>query len=374
MKIKKIETFTDNKFIDGITLVRISTDNNYFGWGQISPYNSNISTEVFHRQVAPYAINENISHISKLGELINRIYEKQHKFPGTYLCRALGGLDTAIWDLHGKIQDKPVCDLIGKVKNKKIRVYASSMKRDITPEDEVSRMRSLRETYGFNAFKFRIGSEVGRDKDEWDGRTEEIIKKMSKEFVNECDLLVDANSCYSPKKAIEIGKMLIDHGIIHYEEPCPYWKFDWTQQVTKSLEIDVTGGEQDNNLTLFKYMIKDKIINIVQPDILYLGGIDRSLRLAKIAESYNMICTPHAANLSLVSIFTLHFLAAINNAGPYLEFSIEGKDYYPWQYNIFDEIPKVVDGHILIDDKPGWGIKPRKKWIENSKYKLFEKH
>ena len=95
-------------------------------------------------------------------------------------------------------------------------------------------------------------------------------------------------------------------------------------------------------------------------------------RVAKYAEENNMICTPHAANMSLITIFTLHFLAAINNAGPYLEYSIEGEDYYPWQNDIYHDYPVVDNGHLLISDKPGWGIEPNVNWLESSKYQFFD--
>ena len=75
-----------------------------------------------------------------------RICEREHKFPGSHLCRALGGLDTAIWDLHGKLEGKSVCELLGGTP-RPLRVYASSMSRDITPEAEAERFsRATRPT------------------------------------------------------------------------------------------------------------------------------------------------------------------------------------------------------------------------------------
>ena len=179
--------------------------------------------------------------------LVDFVMEREHKFPGSYLRRAIGGLDTALWDLRGKLEDKPVCELIGGTPGP-VRVYESSMKRDITPRDEAARLTRLGDECGFNAFKFRIGSECGHDVDEWPGRTEEIVKTMDKAMDDDVSLLVDANSCYSPGKAIEVGRMLQDHRISHFEEPCPYWEYEQTKQVTDALEIDVTGGEQDCSL------------------------------------------------------------------------------------------------------------------------------
>src|SRR5215475_9769264 len=166
MKIKTLETFTNQS----VGFVKVTTDDGKEGWGQVSNYNSDITCQVFHRQVARYALGQDDLDIESLVTLIP---EKEHKFPGSYLMRAITGLDTALWDLRGKVEGRSVCELIGG-KPRAIRAYASSMKRDITPKDEAARLVTLRDRYGFDAFKFRVGAEVAHDKDEWPGRTEEI--------------------------------------------------------------------------------------------------------------------------------------------------------------------------------------------------------
>ena len=284
----------------------------------------------------------------------------------------MAGFDTAVWDLRGKIADKPVTSLLGGSPGK-VRAYASSMKRDIKPREEAERLKKLRDELGFDAFKVRAGAEVGRGKDEWPGRTEEIIPTMRRELGDDMDLLIDANSCYRPKQAIEIGKILEDNGFCHFEEPCPYWNFEETKQVTDTLDIDVTGGEQDCELSTWQHMIDMRVVDIVQPDILYLGGICRTLRVCKIAEAAGIPVTPHCANLSLVTLFTMHLLRAIPNAGKYLEFSIEGADYYPWQEGLFIESPyKIQNGHAYVSDKPGWGVDIDPEWLAKSTYQISE--
>jgi L-alanine-DL-glutamate epimerase-like enolase superfamily enzyme len=365
MLIKKIETFTTQY----VGFVKVTADTGDFGWGQVSTYHSDISAMVLHRQVAPHALGQDAMDIYPL---VTRITEREHKFPGSYLRRALGGLDTALWDLRGRVEGKPVCSLIGGSPGT-IRAYASSMKRDITPADEADRLSKLRDQYGFDAFKFRVGSECGHDVDEWPGRTEEIVDTMSKTMDDGVALLVDGNSCYSPEKAIEVGKMLEDKGISHFEEPCPYWEFDQTRQVTAALDIDVTGGEQDCELPTWQRMINDDVVNIIQPDICYVGGISRALKVAKMGEEKGLSCTPHCANLSLVTLFTMHFLRAIPNAGKYLEFAIEGLDYYPWQTGLYVEDPySIVDGHATVTDMPGWGVEIKPEWLENSTHTCSE--
>ncbi|MEQ8896239.1 MAG: mandelate racemase/muconate lactonizing enzyme family protein [Roseovarius sp.] len=365
MKLQKLETFTDSF----VCFVKATAEDGAEGWGQVAPYYADITAQVLHRQVAPYALGMECGDIDAMLDIVR---DREHKFPGSYLRRAMGGVDTALWDLRGKREGKPVCELIGGSPGQ-VRAYASSMKRDITPGDEAERFLRLRDAEGFDAFKFRIGAEVGRDRDEWEGRTEEIAPTIRRAMGDDAALLVDANSCYSPAKAIEVGRMLQDHGISHYEEPCPYWEFEQTKAVTDALEIDVCGGEQDCMMANWKGMIDGRIVDVLQPDVLYLGGIARTLRVARMAEAAGMPVTPHAANLSLVTLFTMHLLRAIPNAGKYLEFSIEGEDYYPWQEGLFRNDPyEVSDGHVTVTDAPGWGVEICPDWLDRAEYRVSE--
>jgi L-alanine-DL-glutamate epimerase-like enolase superfamily enzyme len=222
MLIAKLETFANRH----VGFVRVTTDEGQQGWGQLSPYHADITATVFHRQVAPWALGECALDIEAL---VTRIPEREHKFPGSYLFRALTGLDTALWDLKGKLEGKSVCELLGG-RPGPFPVYASSMKRgEITPAAEAERLRRLQGEFGYTAFKFRIGKECGHDEDEWPGRTEEIVPAVRAALGDKARLLVDANSAYTPKKAIVVGRMLEDYGVVHFEEPCPYWEHHWTR-------------------------------------------------------------------------------------------------------------------------------------------------
>jgi L-alanine-DL-glutamate epimerase-like enolase superfamily enzyme len=97
------------------------------------------------------------------------------------------------------LEGKPVCALLGGAP-RSLRAYASSMKRDITPEQEAARFAALRERHGFDAFKFRVGAEYGHDRDEWPGRTEAIVPAVRRRWARRA-LLVDATAL--PPRAIE---------------------------------------------------------------------------------------------------------------------------------------------------------------------------
>ena len=365
MKIKKLETFS-NEFVG---FVRATSETGAEGWGQGSTYNADITCEIFHRQVARHALGTDALNFA---DTLNLIGEREHKYPGSYLRRAMTGLDTALLDLRGKLEGKPVTSLLGGSPGK-IRAYASSMKRDITPKDEATRFLKLRDEFGFDAFKWRVGSECGRDKDEWSGRTEAVVPVVSRALGDGVAKLVDGNSCYSPKRAIEVGKLLEQEGISHFEEPCPYWEFEQTAEVTRALSIDVAGGEQDCEFTAWDAMIEKRAVDILQPDVMYMGGMLRTIEVCKRGEKAGFKITPHAANLSLVTMCTMHLLRAIPNAGKYLELSIEGLDYYPWQDGLFLGEPyKIVEGKAEVTDAPGWGVEINPDWLDKAAYKCSE--
>src|ERR1700733_10617879 len=171
MKIQKLETFS-NEFV---CFVRVTADTGDVGWGQTSAYNADITATIFHRQVAPWALGADAGDIEAL---VRRIEEREHKSPGRYRCRALAGLDTALWDLHGRLQGKPVVELLGG-RPRRLRAYASSMKRDITPEAEARRLLQLRDSKGFDAFKWRVAAECGRGGDQGPGRTEAVVPRVA---------------------------------------------------------------------------------------------------------------------------------------------------------------------------------------------------
>lgn len=362
MKIQSIETFTKGS----ISIVRVRTDDGAEGYGQIAPFHADISAMVLHRQIAPHALGADAFNTERLSDIV---IEGEYKFPGSYVCRALAGLDTALWDLHGRLEGLSVCELFGG-KPRPLPAYGSSMRRDIQPQEEAERLCRLRDEAGFRAFKIRIGKKCGHDEDEWPGRTQQLVPMVRKALGPDIALLVDANSCYTPRMAIAVGRLLEDNDVCHFEEPCPYWEIEWTAQVAAALDVPVAGGEQDCDLAQWRRMIDMNAVDIAQPDICYVGGLTRAMRVAALADRAGKKCVPHSANHSLVTVFTLHMLGAIPNAGSFFEFSIEPNE---WVREIYEPALKVEDGCVRIPDGPGWGVQIRKEWLESAQRQVSQR-
>ena len=362
MKIQRIETLNQGS---NVTVVRVTTDDGAEGYGQVAPFNADITATVLHRQIAPHVLGADAADLDAISD---RCIDRNHKFPWSYVCRALAGVDTALWDIRGKQERKSVCELLGGTP-RPFPVYGSSMRRDITPKDEADRLVRLRDSKGFRAFKIRAGDVCSHDVDKWPGRTEALIPTVRKAIGDEPALLIDGNSCYTPKRAVEIGRILEDNNGGHFEEPCPYWELEWTAQVAAALDVPVAGGEQDVDLAQWQRMIAMPAVDIVQPDICYVGGLTRALRVADMAHKAGMPCVPHSANLSMVTVFSLHMMGAIPNAGPHVEFTIEPSG---WTEGLYTPALEVRDGKVAIPDGPGWGVTLNPEWLEKAARQVSE--
>ena len=355
LTVKSIETFQR----ESLALVRITASDGRTGWGQIAPYEADISAMVLHRLIARRVVGRDVSEIDAIND---DIIDAQLKFPWSFLCRALAGVDTALWDLYGQITGKPVAVLLGG-SVRPLPAYGSSMRRDISPADEATRLARLRDTFGCKAFKIRLGTPGGRNQDAAPGRSETIIPAVRKAVGPGIELHADANSCYTPDVAIAMGRRLEDARYAAFEEPCPYWELEWTQEVTRALDIDVQGGEQDNDLAQWRRMIAMRAVDIVQPDICYVGGLTRAWRVAKMAEAAGLVTKPHAANVSLVTVFTMHMLAALPKAGE-VEFSIEDDAAITRQARaMFDPALEMKDGRAVMPEGAGWGVRIKPDWL-----------
>lgn len=361
LKINKIESFTHHY----ATIVKVTADDGSEGYGQLAPYGNEITEMVLHQMIAHHFLGKDPYLLSSLTE---RAIEANYKYPWSFICRATSGIETALWDLRGKRENQSVCQLLGG-KPKPVAAYGSSMRRDIQPKEEAERLRRLHAEHGFEAFKIRVGKVTGHDEDEWPGRTEAIIPAVRRAVGDEVILQADANSCYSPAKAIEVGKIMQDHGYFFFEEPCPYWELEWTAEVNQALVMHEAGGEQDNDLAQWRRMIAMDAVEITQPDICYIGGISRAMQVAKMAEAAGKMCVPHSANLSPLTVFALHLMAAIPNAAPHLEYSIEPT---PWAEEIYTPLPQLQNGKLSLPDGPGWGIAIRQDWLEKAEREVSE--
>lgn len=304
------------------------------------------------RKIIPHFIGKDARELERL---IQQVYvaDSNYKFQGLPFWVPLASVEFAVLDLLGKIAGKPVGALFGPIYQQEIAVYRANNHRGKSAEESVALIQKSVEESGAKAVKYKIGGRMSNNRDYPPGRTEKLIPLVRKTLGDEITLYADSNGSYDVPNAIRIGKMLEETRVSFYEEPCPFDHYDWTRQVADALHIPIAGGEQDSSLWLFKWMIEQDALQVVQPDLFYFGGMIRAMKVARMAAKAGIPCTPHISGSGLGYLYMLHFVSALPNAGPYHEF--KGiNPHIPFHCPTSELSSKA--GKIRVPSGPGLGI------------------
>ena len=214
------------------------------------------------------------------------------------------------------------------------------------------------------AIKIKIGGRMSKNKDFPTGRSEKLIPLVRKTFGDDMKIYADSNGSYDVSEAIRIGKILEEYNYDFYEEPVPFDWYQETKEVSKSLSLPIAGGEQEASMRNFRWLIVNRALDIVQPDMFYFGGIIRSIRVARMAQVFDIPCVPHISGNGLGYLYMMHFVSAIPNAGPFHEFK-GFNNQIPLECNTSEL--RSNGGVVEVPTGPGLGIEIDPDFIKKHK-------
>ncbi|HUV64286.1 MAG TPA: mandelate racemase/muconate lactonizing enzyme family protein [Sedimentisphaerales bacterium] len=305
---------------------------------------------ILNKLVIPYFIGKDARDLeTHLWEVYR--YQSNYKLQGLALWCPVAWVELALLDMMGRVTGKSMGQLLGGVVRQEVPFYIASGRRDSTPQEEVEYLASLVEETGAKAVKFRVGGRMSRNADAMPGRTEKLIPLARKTLGDAIDIHADSNSSYDPPKAIEVGRMLEDIGAVYFEEPCPFDHLEDTKKVADVLTIPVAGGEQEYSERRFRWMIYNRGVDIVQPDLHYYGGLIRSTRVARMAALAGMPTTVHISG-GFGFVYMLHFASLTPDIGRYQEYKQNIEKYNGW----FARPLEVRNGAMTVPQGPGVGI------------------
>jgi L-alanine-DL-glutamate epimerase-like enolase superfamily enzyme len=301
--------------------------------------------------VIPYFIGKDAR---DLEALVDGVYAHQsnYKLAGVAFWNTVSHVEFALLDLLGKLVNQPVAALFGPILRTEIPIYLSSMRRDTTPEAEVAWVGERLAATNAQAVKLKIGGRMSKNADAWPGRSEALVALARKQFGDEIAIYVDANSSYDVPTAIEVGHMLEGYNVGWLEEPCPFEDYEATKAVADALTMPVVGGEQDTNVHHFGWMVRNRGVDMLQPDLLYNGGLIRTLRVAQLAAAAGITVAPHSPKNDPLAAYMLHFAAIIPNLGPHQEWRAIKEANPGWYQPVF--VPR--NGTVALPTAAGLGI------------------
>ena len=273
------------------------------------------------------------------------------KFPS----QIVGAIDIALWDISGKSANLPIYQLLGGASRTEIPLYWSRGNGwSKTPEEM---LEEVQEGYnkGYRAFKVRMDWRSYRQ----DSNPEKdfaIFKKCREWLPDDCPLSFDANCGYSVPTAIEQGRKFEEIGIAHFEEPLPEYDYLGLKQVVDALDCAVSTGEQETSPWKFRDLINLGNPDILQPDILNIGGLSGMMRVYELAVLHNKILMPHAPYSGANSTASLHLYSTISNAVRPHEMSEEFTGPVEQVASLFQEPILPENGKISLTNRPGLGL------------------
>lgn len=313
------------------------------------------------RRVIPMFIGKDAR---DLETLIDDVYTEHYKMAGQAFWCPVAYVEQSLWDLLGRTANKPVGELMGGVIRREIPVYLSGSGRETTAEQEVDVYVRGVEMTGAKACKFKIGGRMSRNADAYPGRTEAMMALARKRLGDSVTIYADANGSYDSRKAIEVGKMLQSLKVAFFEEPCPWEEIGETKKVADALEMLVAIGEQDASLWRFQWMMENHVMDVVQPDLNYNGGLIRAARVARMARRAKMNIVPHNTQTGASAVNIVQFGSAIANIGPHMEFPWRAphkpESWYSPQFEVKNGVVKAPAG-------PGFGVEFDPGFIEKAR-------
>lgn len=290
----------------------------------------------------------------ELETLLRQVYLKDsnYKWQGLPFWVSVACVEIAVLDLLGKTVNKSLGALFGDVRRKEIAVYRASGNRGNSPEAEVEFFQKVIAETGAHALKFRLGARMRYDAAST-RRDMALLPLLRKSFGEKMTIYGDANGSYDVPMALRIGKLMEEHRARFFEEPAPFDFYEETREINSRLAIPIAGGEQESSQRRFRWMIEARCVDIVQPDLLYYGGLCRAIKVARLAEAAGMECTPHMSGGDLGYLYVAHFASVVPNAGPHQEFKDQDEDL---PVSCATSSLKSVNGMLKVPTEAGVGV------------------
>lgn len=304
---------------------------------------------ILQQLIIPYFIGQDIRHLEALIDGVYR-FRSNYKLSGLALWCCVAWVEISLLDLLGKYYQKPVIELLGGRIKDTIPIYLSSLRRDTTPEEEIEWVEKRLAETGASAIKFKIGGRMSLNVDSMPERTEKLVMRARKVLGDKIAIAVDGNGSFDAKTGIEVGKFLESFGVAFFEEPCPFDDFSATEEVTKSLQLRISGGEQETSLSRFREMVDRGVVNVLQPDLIYNGGFIRTLRTAQLAAKGGIPVTIHNARLGFDPIYAAQFTCFL--PGVHQEYNARPEKLPTW----FSPSLIIKDGILQVPQGPGLGV------------------
>ena len=353
-------------------LVEVRTDEGITGWGSGDP------GDMGNRSRTPSAVAGQISDgigATLEGEdplAIDELWNKaraESGLDGAELTQLFGGVDIALWDIAGKAANRPVCDLLGRRRDR-IRAYASAGMY-MPPGGYVAEASELASA-GFTAYKMRTATSPTED-------VEAVTAVRS--ALPDMALLVDAHSwwraapvVYTREVIFGLARELDELGLHWLEDPFDYRDTESYVDLTSRSRMRIGTGENEQGPDDHARLVDNRACDTVIVDVRLHGGITHCTRIARYANAAGLEYAAHNFCDSISQAANAHIVMSVENSGLF-EFPTYACAEWTGMYD--NDLATVLTGHdrlyhegfVSVPERPGLGVEPLPDFKERFPYR-----
>ena len=322
-----------------VVILRLRTDNGIEGIG-LTFYGGKMTGSLRKAvdELAELTIGEDPMRIEHITRKL-RLAAGDSAGPGGIFMLAISAIDIALWDIKGKALDQPLWKLLGGHRDR-VPTYASgSLRRGLT-DNQAQRAAQILVQKGFTEMKTQMALPGNPTVAEEIRRVRVVREAIGPDIKLMCDI----NQRWRPEQAIDIGSRIADVGLFWLEDVTAHDDYAGLARVTAALSTPIAGGEYVWGIVPFRHMIEARSVDIVMVDIVRVGGVTQWMKVAGMAEAFNLPIVSHVMPEILV-----HVVAAAPNG-----LTVE---YMPWMLALYEETPAIENGMLVLPNKPGLGLK-----------------
>lgn len=269
------------------------------------------------------------------------------------VSNALAAIDIALWDIRGKRENRSIHELLGGYRN-----WAPTYATFGYPFFDEQQLADYGRKFiaeGHRMLKMVVGGDPTRT---WKDDVRRV--KAAREAIgSDIDLMIDGNCWFDPNEAFLIAREIADCNVRWFEEPIQQNDARALADFRSRVSMPVCAGQMEGHRWRSRELILNHAVDILQANVLYHGGITETLKVAHMAQAFNL----PMANGGGWPIFNMHHLCGLMNGGP-VEFH-----YGSWQTgkHFFEGTPDPIDGKMTLSGRPGLGFSPKYDALENAR-------
>ena len=333
---------------------RIETDTGLVGWGEhVDAGSPSAVAEMTKTLLEKYVVGEDPRPIKDRWETM---YRGQFYRGGPVMMAALAGIDQALWDLKGKHLGVPIHELLGGKARERVRTY--TWIGGDRPSDVAEQARERLDA-GFSAVKMNATEEVQRvDSQAVVEAAADRVAAVREAVGDDLDVALDFHGRVAKPMAKRLAEAVEPHDPFFVEEPVLAEQNEALPALAEHTTTPIATGERLYTRTDFKHALEQGAVDVVQPDLAHAGGITEVMRIASMADAYDVALAPHCPIGPVALAACLQVDAAAPNAliqeqslGIHYNETVDLLDYLA-DPSVFE----YEDGFLSIPDGPGLGI------------------